>query len=79
MFRSTARFYASFHLIEQPIDGFWSAGATPLVAIARMASTSSRDAPSRGGVTSDGRRREQYRKEGATGPDAVPWLALQQS
>jgi hypothetical protein len=46
MFRSTARFHASFHLIEQPIDGFWSAGATPALAIARMASTSSRDAPS---------------------------------
>jgi len=42
--RTTARFYASFHLIEQPIDAFWSAGATPVAAIARMASTSSRGA-----------------------------------
>jgi hypothetical protein len=25
--------------MEQPIDGFWSAGATRVVAIARMAST----------------------------------------
>src|ERR1700760_556244 len=40
-----ARLYSSFHLIEQPIDAFWSAGATPVVAIARMASTSSRGAP----------------------------------
>ena len=38
-------FHASFHLIEQPIDAFWSARARPVVAIARMASTSSRDAP----------------------------------
>ena len=30
-FHSTARFYASFHLIEQPIDGFWSAGARLLL------------------------------------------------
>ena len=35
------------HLMEQPIDGFWSAGATPVVAIARMASTSSRPPPVR--------------------------------
>ena len=37
------------HLMEQPIDGFWSAGATPVVAIARMASTSSRGPPVRPG------------------------------
>jgi len=50
-FHSTARFYASFHLIEQPIDGFWSA---------RMASTSSRDAPSRGGVMRPSSSRPRY-------------------
>src|ERR1700722_1467784 len=45
-----ARLYSSFHLIEQPIDAFWSAGATPVVAIARIDSTSSRGAPARRGV-----------------------------
>src|SRR6202035_129579 len=55
-----ARLYSSFHLIEQPIDAFWSAGATPVVAIARMASTSSRGAPARGGVVRPSSSRPRY-------------------
>ena len=55
-----ARLYSSFHLIEQPIDAFWSAGARPVVAIARMASTSSRGAPARGGVVRPSSSRPRY-------------------
>src|SRR5260370_42138762 len=55
-----ARRYSSFHLIEQPIDAFWSAGASPVVAIARMASTSSRGAPARGGVVRPSSSRPRY-------------------
>src|SRR5216683_3479244 len=55
-----ARLYSSFHLIEQPIDAFWSAGARPEVAIARMASTSSRGAPARGGVVRPSSSRPRY-------------------
>ena len=55
-----ARLYSSFHLIEQPIDAFWSAGATPVVTIPRIASTSSRGAPARGGVVRPSSSRPRY-------------------
>src|SRR5712675_3474418 len=55
-----ARLYSSFHLIEQPIDAFWSAGARPVFAIARMASTRSRGAPARGGDVRPSSSRPRY-------------------
>ena len=41
-------FQAARHLIEQPILGTWSVGATPVSATCRMASKSSRLPPSTG-------------------------------
>src|SRR3984893_3750199 len=55
-----ARLYSSFHSIEQPIDAYWATGARPVVAIARMASTSSRGAPARGGVVRPSSSRPRY-------------------
>src|SRR5689334_19116405 len=52
--------YSAFHLMEQPIDGTCCAGPTPVAAMARIASTSSRRAPAGGGVVRPSSRRPRY-------------------
>ncbi len=51
---------AAFHLIEQPIDGTCPYGASPVAAMARIASNNSRRAPGGGGDVRPSSRRPRY-------------------